>query len=82
MKINSIQTNNFNKLNSRRFEQPSNNVSFKGGLPSRAYERATDGLAVLLGKFASTKFAKNAVDFLNGESKSKILKAAKQNEKK
>ena len=78
MKINSLQTNNFNQLNSRRFEQSSNNVSFKGGLPSRAYERATDGLAVLLGKFASTKFAKNVVDFFKGESKSKILRGIGQ----
>lgn len=73
MRINSIQTNNFNQLKSKQFEQKSNNVSFKGGLPTKAYEKATDGIAVVLGKFASTKFAKNAVDFINGESKSKIL---------
>ena len=69
MKINSIQTNNFNQLNSKRFEKPANNVSFKGGLPARASDKATDGLATLLGKFASTKFARNAVDFLHGETK-------------
>ena len=74
MRINSIQTNNFNQLNSMNLRQKPNNISFKGGLPAQAYNKVTDGLAVVLGKVASTKFAKNVVDFINGESKSKILR--------
>ena len=83
MKINSISSNNFErKFNAQpvqsfaaQAQRPSgNNISFKGGLPQRVYNKATDGIAVVLGKVASTKFAKNVVDFINGDSKSKILR--------
>ena len=57
-------------LPSKKFE---NNISFKGGMPAKAYDKITDGLAVMLGKFADTKFAKSAVNFINGESKNKAL---------
>lgn len=75
MQINKISMNNFahNTIASSPRNSASN-VSFKGGLPVKAYDKVTGGIAVLLGKFASTKFAKDAVNFINGESKSKILR--------
>ncbi len=83
MQVNNISLNSFDKRtpkknmiisNSvRNSEIGSSAVSFKGGLPAKTYNHITDGLAKVLGKFADTKFAKGAVAFINGESKSKIL---------
>ena len=81
MQINKLLINNIERQNQIQstvipstLKNYSNNISFKGNLPTKAYGKVTDGLAFLLGKFASTKFAKNVVDFINGESKSKILR--------
>lgn len=81
MQINGISMNNtinnkpmINNTVSPVFQNSGAKVSFKGGLPAKAYDKATDGIAFLLGKFANTKFAKDAVAFINGESKSKILR--------
>lgn len=82
MQVNSVTTNTIGKqaLNTPfqssavNFANTANKISFKGSLPSKAYEGVTEGLAIALGKFADTKFAKNAIDFINGNSKSKILR--------
>ena len=75
MQINKISMNNYvNNATASSVRGSASNVSFKGGFPAKAYDKATDGIAFLLGKFANTKFAKDAVAFINGESKSKILR--------
>lgn len=50
-----------------------NRISFGIKTPARAYNKVTDGLAFLLGKFANTNFVKKSVEFINGNSKSKVL---------
>lgn len=51
-----------------------NQVAFKGGLPSKAYGKLTDGIANVLGKLASSKFSQNVVKFLSGESENKVAR--------
>lgn len=81
MQVNRISLNSENRnsqnmfasVNQKRLNQ-GQAVSFKGGLASKAYGKATDCLATALGKYADTSFVKKTVGFINGKNyNSKVL---------
>ena len=65
---------NENIFKSKPLNVVSNKVSFKGGIPTKAYGYMTEGIATVLGKIADSKFSESAVKFLSGESENKFAR--------
>ena len=75
-KIQTAQPQTFQKYSKNTFMRaPQNQISFKGGIASKAYDGLTEVLAKGLGKLVNTNFTKNTVNFLSGKSEGKIAGA-------